>query len=326
MMMRVLLLALLLSQVYCDMDLDGYWMSWKTEFNKNYSSVREESYRRAIWEQKVLEVRKHNEEAAAGQHTFTIGINHLSDMTTEEINAKLNGLRLENFSPVDNDENSTFLSGFPLPPSVNWTEDGFVTPVQNQGDCDACWAFSAVGALEAQMKMKKGRLVHLSVQNLVDCSKEEGNHGCSGGLMTNAFTYIVNQRGISQDSDYPYEEKEGYCRPYPKHAHCSGFRVLRQNDEFELQKVVANIGPVAVGINAACIHQYQSGIHYNCSCSPHPLNHAVLVVGYGTENGQQYWLIKNSWGTKWGEGGYLRLQRNKNNMCGIGIYSVVPTV
>ncbi|MCJ8735519.1 hypothetical protein PDJAM_G00247970, partial [Pangasius djambal] len=265
MMMLVLLLAPLLSQVCCDMNLDGYWKSWKTEFSKNYSSVSEEAYRRAVWEQNVFEVMKHNEEAAAGQHTFTTGINHLSDMTTEEVNSKLNGLRVENFSPQDANENFTFLSDFPLPPSVNWTDDGFVSPVRNQGDCNACWAFSAVGALEAQMMKKKSPLVPLSVQNLIDCSSTEGNHGCLGGLVTNAFNYIINHNGISKDADYPYEEKVGLCRKHPKPGRCSGFRVLKS--EFELQKVVANIGPVAVGINAdeVTFHHYskvtRAGIH-----------------------------------------------------------------
>ncbi|MCI4381409.1 hypothetical protein PGIGA_G00251180 [Pangasianodon gigas] len=326
-MMRVLLLALLLSQVCCDMNLGGYWKSWKTEFNKNYSSVSEEAYRRAIWEQNVFKVMKHNEEAAAGQHTFTIGINHLSDMTTEEVSAKLNGLRVENFSPQDANENFTFLSDFPLPPSVNWTDDGFVSPVRNQGDCNACWAFSAVGALEAQMMKKKSPLVPLSVQNLIDCSSTEGNHGCCGGLMTNAFNYIINNNGISTDADYPYEAKDcRYCRANHKYGHCSGFRVLQRNNEFELQKVVAKIGPVAVGINADedTFHHYSKGI-YNSTCKTLPLNHAVLVVGYGKEEGQQYWLVKNSWGTDWGEGGYIRMLRNKNQ-CGIGSYSVVPIV
>ncbi|XP_058264369.1 procathepsin L-like isoform X2 [Hemibagrus wyckioides] len=326
-MMCVLLLALLVSQVCCDMNLDVYWMSWKNEFSKNYNSVREEAYRRSIWEQNVLKVRKHNEEAAAGQHTFTTGINHLSDMTTEEVNAKLNGLRVEKFSSEDVNENFTFLGDYPVPSSVNWTEDGFVTPVKNQGECNSCWAFSAVGALEAQMKKKKGRLVPLSVQNLVDCSFEEGNHGCTGGYVTNAFNYIVNQRGISKESVYPYTGKLGNCHANKTYGRCSGFRVLQRYNEFELQKVVANIGPVAVGINASdsTFHHYQTGI-YNYTCEGEGVNHAVLVVGYGKEGGQQYWLIKNSWGVDWGEGGYMRLQRNNNNQCGIGTYSVIPIV
>ncbi|KAI5100940.1 cathepsin S,-like 1 isoform X2, partial [Silurus meridionalis] len=279
----------------------------------------EEAYRRSVWEQKVLEVKKHNEEAAAGLHTFTTGLNHLSDMTAEEVNAKLNGLRMENFSPQDDDDNFTFPINFPLPPSVNWTEDGFVTPVQNQGNCNSCWAFSAVGALEAQMKKKKGVLVPLSVQQLVDCSHLAGNRGCFGGLLTNAFHYIVNNEGISKESEYPYEDKEVFCRRAHNYGHCKGYRVLPRYNEFELQKVVATIGPVAVGINAnmTSFHHYKDGIYNETSCPSLPLNHAVLIVGYGKEDGRQYWLVKNSWSDNWGEGGYIRMLRNQNQ-CGIG--------
>ncbi|KAF5883636.1 cathepsin L1-like, partial [Clarias magur] len=244
-MMRALLLALLLSQGCCDINRDGYWISWKAEFNKDYTSEREEVYRRVIWEQKFSEVMKHNKEAAAGRHTYTMRINHLADM----------------------------------------------------GKCNACWAFSAVGALEAQMKKKKGRLVPLSVQNLVDCSFGEGNKGCNAGLMTNAFNYIINHNGITKESEYPYKEKNGSCDYHYRHKYgrCSGFRVLQRYSEYELQKAVANIGPVAVGINSnqSTFHLYGQGIYSDYSCAGDKINHAVLVVGYGKEGGQQYWLIKN---------------------------------
>ncbi|TUP51214.1 Cathepsin S [Bagarius yarrelli] len=150
-----------------------------------------------------------------------------------------------------------------------WTswKNQFNKNYSSEGDCNACWAFSAVGALEAHMKKKKGRLVPLSVQNLVDCSFTEGNRGCVGGLLTNAFNYIINQEGISSDSEYPYQQKVGYCHPRQKYGRCSGFRVLQRYNEFELQKVVAHIGPVAVGINATnkTFHQYRAGI-YNDTC------------------------------------------------------------
>ncbi|KAI5100938.1 cathepsin S,-like 1 isoform X2 [Silurus meridionalis] len=327
-MMRVLL-ALLLSGVCCDVKLDDSWWSWKSEFNKNYKDVPEEAYRRSVWEQNVLTVMKHNEEADAGLHTFTTGLNHLSDMTAEEVNAKLNGLRMGDFSPQDDnhDDNLIFQSYFPLPPSVNWTEDAFVTPVQDQGDCNSCWAFSAVGALEAQMKKKKGVLVPLSVQQLVDCSHATGNQGCFGGLPTNAFDYIINNKGISTEFNYPYKHKVDLCNnTVKKYGVCKGFRVLQPYNEYELQRVVATIGPVVVGIeaNTTEFHQYHSGV-FSGPCNS-IVNHAVLVVGYGkSEEGLQYWLVKNSWSDKWGEGGYMRILRNKNQ-CGIGIYSVVPLI
>ncbi|XP_058263767.1 cathepsin K-like [Hemibagrus wyckioides] len=211
--------------------------------------------------------RNHREEAAAGQYTSNTGINHLSDMTTEEVNAKLNGLRMENFSS----ENFTVLGDYPVPSSVNRTEDEFVTPVKNQGDCNSCWAFSAVGALEAQMKKRKDELVPLSVQNLVDCSS----------MLLYTYSIIYSKPEVLQTF---------------------------------LQSCVC-----------VCVCVCVLGI-YNYTCEGEGVNHTFLVVGYGKEGGQQYWLIKNSWGVDWGEGGYMRLQRNNNNQCGIGTYSVIPIV
>ncbi|KAF5887543.1 cathepsin L1-like, partial [Clarias magur] len=291
-MVCILFIALLLSEGYCKMNMDQYWLSWKTKFNKTYNSIGEEMFRRYIWQQNVVDVMKHNKE----QHSFTMGTNHLSDMTEEEINAQLNGLRMENI-PLDMNKNLLELSDSPIPDRLDWTEKGLVSPVQNQGMCGSCWAFSAVGALEAQMKKKTRQLVPLSAQNLVDCSVTEGNHGCKGGFMTNAFSYIIHNKGIDSDAFYPYQHREGLCRYSPKGraGSCSSFRMLPHANESVLLSAVAQIGPVSVGVNAklASFHRYRSGIYTDPLCDPRRVNHAVLVVGYGTERGQDYWLVKN---------------------------------
>ncbi|XP_053497664.1 procathepsin L isoform X3 [Ictalurus furcatus] len=324
-MVCILCMALLLSQVCCEMNLlDKYWISWKTEFNKKYNNAGEEVFRRSIWQQNVVEVMKHNK----GHHSFTMGTNHLSDMTAEEINAKLNGLRMENVL-LDTNKNFKLLSDSPVPDRLDWTEKGLVSPVQNQGMCGSCWAFSAAGALEAQMVKKMGRMVPLSAQNLVDCSVKEGNHGCKGGFMTKAFNYVIHNKGIDSDAFYPYQHKEGLCRysPQGRAGSCSSFQILPQVNESVLLNTVALIGPVSVGINAklASFHRYRSGIYTDPLCDPRTVNHAVLVVGYGTEGGQDYWLVKNSWGTAWGEKGYVRMARNRNE-CGIANFAVFPVV
>ncbi|XP_027009893.1 cathepsin S, ortholog 1 isoform X2 [Tachysurus fulvidraco] len=323
-MVFILFMALLLSEVCCEMNLNKYWTSWKMEFNKKYISTGEEVFRRSIWQHNVVEVMRHNK----GHHSFTMGPNHLSDMTEEEINVKLNGLRMENI-PLDNNENFPVLSDSPVPDNLDWTEKGLVSPVQNQGMCGSCWAFSAVGALEAQMMKKTGFLVPLSAQNLVDCSVKEGNHGCRGGFMTKAFTYIIHNKGIDSDAFYPYQHKEGLCRYSPKGraASCSGFWIFPHINESVLLNTVTQIGPVSVGINAhlASFHRYRSGIYNDPLCDPRAVNHAVLVVGYGTKGGQDYWLVKNSWGTAWGEKGYVRLARNRNQ-CGIATFAIFPKV
>ncbi|XP_052388701.1 cathepsin S, ortholog 1 [Carassius gibelio] len=325
--MLVIRVLLCVSLVCSEISLsDDQWMAWKSQHNKAYRNSREERHRRGVWEQNLLDIMKHNEETAVGLHSYTLGLNQLSDMTADEVN-QWNGLLEEDVLGV----NMTFPppSQHPLPPRVDWTEHGMVSPVQNQGPCGSCWAFSAVGALEGQMKRRTGSLVPLSPQNLMDCSVSLGNRGCRGGYLSRAFLYVIQNHGIDSNTFYPYEHKQGTCRysVTGRAGYCSGFRILPRHNEAALQYAVANIGPVSIGINAklASFHKYRSGIYSDPKCSSLLINHAVLVVGYGSENGQDYWLVKNSWGTAWGENGFIRMARNKN-MCGISSFSIYPTI
>uniref|UniRef100_A0A8C1AP15 Cathepsin S, ortholog 1 n=2 Tax=Cyprinus carpio carpio TaxID=630221 RepID=A0A8C1AP15_CYPCA len=327
-MIRFVLLLLCVSLVCSEIrHLTDQWMAWKSQHNKTYRNTREERHRRGVWEQNLLDIVKHNEETTVGLHSYTLGLNQLSDMTADEVN-QLNGLLEEDF-PVNVNVTSLPPSHQPPPPRVNWTEHGMVSPVQNQGPCGSCWAFSAVGALEGQMKRRTGSLVPLSPQNLLDCSVSLGNRGCKGGYLSRAFLYIIQNKGIDSNTFYPYEHKQGVCRysVTGRAGYCSGFRILPRHNEVALQYAVANIGPVSVGVNAklASFHRYRGGIYSDAKCSSGLINHAVLVVGYGSENGQDYWLVKNSWGTAWGENGFIRMARNKN-MCGISSFAIYPTI
>ncbi|XP_056335069.1 cathepsin S, ortholog 1 [Danio aesculapii] len=324
---RCALVLVCVSLVGCEIRrLTDQWITWKSQHNKTYSNTREERLRRGVWEQNLQDILLHNEAAAAGLHSYTLGLNQLSDMTAEEVN-DMNGLLEEDFPDV----NATFspLSLQTLPQRVNWTEHGMVSPVQNQGPCGSCWAFSAVGSLEAQMKRRTAALVPLSAQNLLDCSVSLGNRGCKGGFLSRAFLYVIQNHGIDSSTFYPYEHKEGVCRysVSGRAGYCSGFRIVPRHNEAALQNAVANIGPVSVGINAKLLsfHRYRSGIYNDPKCSSALINHAVLVVGYGSENGHDYWLVKNSWGTAWGENGFIRMARNKN-MCGISNFGIYPTI
>ncbi|XP_041664077.1 procathepsin L-like [Cheilinus undulatus] len=309
--------------------LNKMWEEWTIKHSKVYDNQTEVIFRRAVWEKNMKSVLRHNQEASAGKHSFEMGLNHLADMTTEEINEKLNGLKLEeslNFRNVSLKE----LSSLSIPPSVDWRKSGLVSPVQNQGMCGSCWAFSSVGALEGQMKKKTGALVPLSPQNLVDCSTVDGNHGCRGGFISKAFRYIIRNRGIDSERFYPYEHKNGKCRysVSGKAGYCADFHILPHGDEKTLQAVVASVGPVSVAVNAMLksFHLYRGGLYNVPNCNPRITNHAVLVVGYGTDRGEDFWLVKNSWGTAWGEGGFIRIARNKNNLCGIASFAVYPSL
>ncbi|XP_008329714.1 cathepsin L1-like [Cynoglossus semilaevis] len=305
------------------------WEEWKMKHSKVYDNETEFSYRRAVWTKNMNLVLKHNQEAAAGKHSFTLGLNPLSDMTAEEINQKLNGFKVEEAVHL---RNYTFkeLHFLPVPQSVDWRTDGLVSPVRNQGSCGSCWAFSSMGALEGQMKRRTGVLVPLSPQNLIDCSTTDGNYGCRGGFISKAFSYVIRNTGVDSERFYPYEQKNGKCRysVKGKAGSCSDFHILPHGDEKTLQAVVASVGPVAVAVNAmlSSFHLYRGGLYNVPSCNPRLINHAVLVVGYGTDAGQEYWLVKNSWGTAWGEEGFIRLAKNKNNLCGIASFAVYPTL
>jgi C1A family cysteine protease len=209
--------------------------------------------------------------------------------------------------------------------SVDWVTKGAVTGVKNQGECGSCWSFSTTGALEGSEFIVNGKLISLSEQQLLDCSRQFGNYGCNGGWPDNAFKY-VEQYGIEAESTYPYTAKLGSCRyasgsvavKLSKYAD-----VTKRSESAFLSALAAQ--PVSICIDAEQIMSYTSGIYNNANCGT-SLDHAVLAVGYDTSAG--YIKVKNSWGTTWGESGYIRfaLEGNGSGECGIYLQPAVPTV
>uniref|UniRef100_A0A0R3RH96 Pept_C1 domain-containing protein n=1 Tax=Elaeophora elaphi TaxID=1147741 RepID=A0A0R3RH96_9BILA len=214
-----------------------------------------------------------------------------------------------------------------LPRSVDWRKKGFVTPVRNQGQCGSCYAFGALAALEAYHKKKTGKLADLSPQNIIDCTWNIGNRGCSGGFLTPVFSY-AKSHGILGERMYPYVSVARYqCRWRRKDvvATDNGFYEIERGDESALKHAVAKHGPVAVGISGHLrgFRFYRSGIYSDRRCGAP--SHAVLVVGYGTDKTRgDYWIVKNSWGTEWGMKGYGLMARNKGNMCQIATMASFP--
>lgn len=330
-MFRAILLGCLLAtSLAFDAALDDEWRAFKTVYSKVYET-NVEALRRQIWENNVNYIQKHNLEADRGLHTYTLGMNEYGDMTSEEFVAVMNGFSMNltksvcsQYTPPMNVDLKD------LPDSVDWRKEGYVTDVKNQGQCGSCWSFSATGSLEGQNFKKTGKLVSLSEKNLMDCSKPEGNKGCKGGLMDQAFDYVIKNQGIDTEESYPYKPRDGPCefKKADIGATETSCMDIKMGSEDDLQAAVATVGPISVGIDAshASFQLYSGGVYSERRCSTKKLDHGVLVVGYGAERSKDYWLVKNSWGRSWGMEGYIMMSRNKENQCGIATQASFPTM
>ncbi|XP_069051664.1 procathepsin L-like [Lepisosteus oculatus] len=310
---------------------DFEFEKWKLKHGRNYSSPVEESRRKETWLSNLKLVIEHNTLADLGLKSYRLGMTAFADMDNEEYKHMMFQGCLGHFNTTKAKSGFTFQAkDSNVLDSVDWRTMGYVTGVKNQLSCGSCWAFSATGSLEGQHFRATGKLVSLSEQQLVDCSRAFGNYGCGGGLMDQAFLYIKAAGGIDTEDFYPYEARDSTCRFSPNTigSTCSGYFDVVPRDESTLQSAVAIMGPVSVGIDAGnpSFQLYKSGIYDEPGCSSTSLNHGVLVVGYGTESTKDYWIVKNSWGVSWGENGYIRMSRNKHNQCGIASLASYPLV
>ena len=286
---------------------------FKKDFNKIYETVEEEAKRLAIFTAN-LEIAAEYQAADEGA---IYGVTQHSDLTQEEFRQKFLGLaqKPEDLDlPVAEDIAPTAES------SIDWVAKGAVTPVKNQGQCGSCWAFSTTGNLEGVTFLKTGKLVSLSEQQLVDCDKKFGDQGCQGGLPSNAYKYILANKGIDTEESYPYKGVGGTCEAKQGKVGVSitNWTAISQ-DETQIAAQLVKRGPLSIGINAGPMQFYGGGVAcpWKVLCNPKQLDHGVLIVGYGTDPKKgDYWKIKNSWGSGWGEKGYYRICRGKG-ACGL---------
>jgi C1A family cysteine protease len=305
-------------------------------FNKRYDSVEEMESRFHIFVDNMRTINIHNA-MASFTGNFTMEVNTFADLTAAEFKEQYIGgytTSSSTNSQVGSPCKTVSDTGKSIPVSIDWRTKGAVTPVKDQGQCGSCWSFSATGAMEGAWFISKGNLVSLSEQQLVDCSKRYGNLGCNGGIMDNAFEYAMDN-AMCTEAQYPYvsgtTKTSGSCS-----SNCAGTVRLSgcvdivANNQVALAEAVA-ARPVSIAIEAdtRVFQFYSGGVITGSSCGTN-LDHGVLIVGYGSENGQDYWLVKNSWGTSWGEAGYVKIGRSSSTsdagVCGIAMEASYPVV
>ncbi|XP_023632895.1 low-temperature-induced cysteine proteinase [Capsella rubella] len=306
-------------------DISELFDDWCQRHGKTYASEAEKQHRFQIFRDNHDFVTQHNLITNA---TYSLSLNAFADLNHSEFKTSRLGLSVSAPSVIMASKGKSLGGSVKVPDSLDWRKKGAVTNVKDQGSCGACWSFSATGAMEGINQIVTGDLISLSEQELIDCDKSY-NDGCNGGLMDYAFEFVIKNKGIDTEKDYPYQERDGTCKKdklKQRVVSIDSYAGVKPSDEKALLEAVA-AQPVSVGIcgSERAFQLYSSGIFSGpCSTS---LDHAVLIVGYGSQNGVDYWIVKNSWGKSWGMDGFMHMQRNTGNsqgICGINMLASYP--
>jgi cathepsin F len=281
---------------------------------KEYASTEEMLARIAVYAKNLVRLAEMQQHDPTGRYSHKALFMDLSEAefkarNTLQVPADLD--QLLRAAPLDTSAN---------PASLDWRAKGAVQAIKNQAQCGSCWAFSTASNIESAIVVQgKGQLLSLSEQQLVDCDKQTGDQGCNGGLPTNAFKDMLdNKFGLDAEKDYGYTGRSGSCRSQglKQYGFINSYKVI-STDEDQIAAALVTYGPLSIGINAGPMQFYFGGIAdpWTIFCNPRGLDHAVNIVGYGVES-KKYWIIRNSWGTSWGEQGYYRIVRGVGK-CGL---------
>jgi len=311
--------------------IDEAWSKWRKEYNRVYGTQDEEISRRNAFVKNWHIVTRHN----ARNLTWTLGLNRYADWTTEEF--KASKLSTPQNCTATQEPAYAILHFGEIPAEKDWTKEGAVSYVKDQGQCGSCWTFSTTGAIESADYLTNGVMYDISEQQLVDCAGAFNNHGCNGGLPSQAFEYIMTNGGIETEKEYPYQAKDRNCTfdaHKPTIVRLSEAVNITYRDENQLTQIVGTVSPVSIAYDCSeDFMLYKSGIYdptqlsneKKCGQNSDEVNHAVLAVGYGVEKGIPYFKVKNSWSPAWGEKGFFRIRRGVN-ACGLSNCASYPIV
>lgn len=292
-------------------DYSGYsFTDFQAEFGKAYNG-EEHSAREQVFRKNLAQIQEQNAAFAKGTSTWWMAVNEFADLTEEEFQAFLGRNSAGRFSGELNA--GPFLKASSLPASVDWRSKNVLTPVKNQGSCGSCWAFASTATVESAYAIASQTAPPvLAPQAYVSCMKNPdacgGTGGCEGAIAELAFNYTV-ANGLPLESDYAYTASDSACKTFTPAVKVTGYKQLPSNDGDALASALATVGPIAVSVAASQWSLYGGGIFDGCTGSTGAsINHAVQAVGYSAD----YWIIRNSWGTSWGENGFIRLSRSKD--------------
>jgi C1A family cysteine protease len=321
-MRALIVLAVLVVAVSAATDYEGMFRDFKATYGRVYASQSENARRFQVF---VENMRK-AEKLQALNPLAKFGVNEFSDVSAAEFKVRHNAQR--HFAKVAEKKGPAAMTGVTaLPPSIDWRKKGAVTYVKNQGQCGSCWSFSTTGNIEGQWFLAGHTLVALSEQELVSCDTIDS--GCNGGLMDNAFDWLVEKRGgqIVTEQSYPYVSGDGQVPACSLTNRVFGAQIDGHqdiaHDELTMAQTLQTNGPISVAVDATSWQTYTGGVLSNCQSTQ--LDHGVLIVGFESSGSQPYWIIKNSWGGSWGEQGYIYVSYG-SNQCLINNYPTTSRV